>query len=120
MNQNQPPALQQQQQEEKKEEEKGGMFSFLGFGGRRRTKRLNKSKSKSKKRLNKSNKRLKKRSKKSKMNKKYNTDLIITALIYFPLQQLKTSCEINHSYNGIITGKTNFKHKKQESIFHLR
>ena len=66
MNQNQPPALQQQQQEEKKEE---GMFSFLGFGGRRRTKRLNKSKSK--KRLNKSNKRLKKRSKKSKMNKKY-------------------------------------------------
>jgi hypothetical protein len=71
MNQNQPPALQQQQQEEKKEEEKGGMFSFLGFGGRRRTKRLNKSKSKSKKRLNKSNKRLKKRSKKSKMNKKY-------------------------------------------------
>jgi hypothetical protein len=73
MNQNQPPALQQQP-----EEKKGGMFSFLGFGGRRRTKRLNKSKSKSKKRLNKSNKRLnksnkrlKKRSKKSKMNKKY-------------------------------------------------
>ena len=73
MNQPPPPAPQgapQEKEEAEAEEEKGGMFSFLGFGGRR-TKRLNKSKSKSKKRLNKSNKRLKKRSKKSKMNKKY-------------------------------------------------
>jgi hypothetical protein len=49
-----------------------------------------------------------------KMNQKYKTDLLTTALVYFPLQQLKPSCEINHSYNGIINGKTNLKRKKQE------
>ena len=52
-----------------------------------------------------------------KMNQKYKTDLVMTALVYFPLQQLKPSCETNHSYNGISNCKTNFKCKKQESIF---
>lgn len=47
-----------------------------------------------------------------KMNQKYKTDLLTVALVYFPLQQLRTSCEINHSNNGISNGKTNFKSKK--------
>ena len=47
-----------------------------------------------------------------KMNQKYKTDLLTTALGNFPLQQLKPSCETNHSNNGISNGKTNFKSKK--------
>lgn len=47
-----------------------------------------------------------------KMNQKYKIDLLITALVSFPLQQLKPSCETNHSNNGISNGKTNFKSKK--------